>query len=77
MSIGLRLPYNFGEFYNQRLRNAFLAESGLLPQLAAKIVIFLTNARFVGVFSSVSSFIQILEAKIGKPPMLTEIIVNL
>ena len=77
MSIDLRLPYNFGEFYNQRLRNAFLAESGLLPQLAANIVIFQTNAQFVGVFSSVSSFPRVLEAKIGKPPMVAEIIVNL
>jgi hypothetical protein len=43
----------------------------------AKIVIFQTNDQFVGVFSSVSFFIQILEAKIGKPPMLAEIVVNL
>jgi len=50
MSIGLRLPYHFGEFYKQRLRNAFLAESGLLPQLVAKIVIFQTNALLGGYF---------------------------
>ena len=56
MSIGLRLPYNFGEFYNQRLRNAFLAESGFVPQLAANIVIFQTNAQFVGIFSSDDSW---------------------
>jgi hypothetical protein len=43
----------------------------------ANIVIFQTNAQFVGVFSSVSSFLQVLEAKIGKPPMLAEIVVNL
>ena len=50
MSIGPRLPYHFGEFYKQRLRNAFLAELGCLPQLAANIVIFQTNALFDGYF---------------------------
>ena len=44
----------------------------MLPQLAAKIVIFQTNAQFVGVFSSVSSFPQVLGAKIGKPPIAGE-----
>jgi hypothetical protein len=44
--------------------------------MVAKIVFFQTNARFVGEFSSVSSFLQVLEAKIGKLPMLAEIIVN-
>ncbi len=36
---------------------AFLAESGLLPQLAANIVIFQTNAQVVGIFSSLYSFV--------------------
>ena len=52
MSIGPRLPYHFGEFYKQRLRNAFLAELGCLPQLAANIVILQTNAQYIDIFSS-------------------------
>ena len=47
------------------------------PNSLANIVIFRTNAQFVGVFSSVSSFPQVFEAKIGKPPMPAEIIVDL
>ena len=39
-------------FLQAGTRNAFLAESGLLPQLAANIVIFQTNAQFVEIFSS-------------------------
>ena len=65
MSIGLRLPYHFGEFYKQRLRNAFLAESGLLPQLAAKIVIFQTNALLVGYFFFGIFIARYFPAKIG------------
>jgi hypothetical protein len=65
MSIGPRLPYHFGEFYKQRLRNAFLAELGCLPQLAANIVIFQTNALFDGYFSSDGSSLANFSAKIG------------
>ncbi len=65
MSIGPRLPYHFGEFYKQRLRNAFLAELGCLPQLAANIVIFQTNALFDGYFSSDGSSLANFLAKIG------------
>ena len=63
MSIGLRLPYNFGKFYNQRLRNAFLAKSGFLPQLAANIVIFQTNAQVIDIFSSDDSLLAIFGRK--------------
>ena len=40
-------------------RNAFLAESGFLPQLAANIDIFQTNAQFVGIFSSDSALLSL------------------
>jgi hypothetical protein len=40
-------------------QNAFLAKSGFLPQLAANIVIFQTNAQFVGIFSSCYSLLLI------------------
>ena len=65
MSIGPRLPYHFGEFYKQRLRNAFLAESGCLPQLAANIVIFQTNALFDGYFFFGWFIARYFSAKIG------------
>ena len=65
MSIGLRLPYHFGEFYKQRLRNAFLAESGLLPQLAANIDIFQTNALLDGYFFFGTFIARYFPAKIG------------
>ena len=35
-----------------RTQNAFLAESGFLPQLAANIVILQTNAQYIDIFSS-------------------------
>ena len=53
VSISPSSPVWFGEFYRQELRMPSLLKPRFLPRISpANIVIFQTNAQFVGIFSS-------------------------